>query len=56
MQIRVLGFIVVIGSGLATTSFLVDNDILIEDCNGVAIMGMGQMLDMSNVFLSEEDS
>lgn len=52
MQIRVLGCSGGIGSGLATTSFLVDEDILIDAGTGVASMTIEEMRHIRHVFLT----
>lgn len=52
MQIRVLGCSGGIGTGLATTSFLVDNDILIDAGTGVGSLAIEQMRHIRHVFLT----
>ena len=52
MQIRVLGCSGGIGLGLATTSFLVDNDILIDAGTGVASLTIEEMRPIRHVFLT----
>ena len=52
MQIRVLGCSGGIGPGLATTSFLVDNDILIDAGTGVASLAIEQLRHIRHIFLT----
>ena len=52
MQIRVLGCSGGIGPGLATTSFLVDDDILIDAGTGVASLKIAHMRHIRHVFLT----
>ncbi|MBT8129374.1 MAG: 3',5'-cyclic-nucleotide phosphodiesterase [Gammaproteobacteria bacterium] len=52
MQIRVLGCSGGIGRGLATTSFLVDEDILIDAGTGVASLMIEEMRHIRHVFLT----
>ena len=52
MQIRVLGCSGGIGRGLATTSFLVDEDILIDAGTGVASLTIEDMRHIRHVFLT----
>jgi ribonuclease BN (tRNA processing enzyme) len=52
MQIRVLGCSGGIGRGLATTSFLVDEDILIDAGTGVASLTIEEMRHIRHVFLT----
>lgn len=52
MQIRVLGCSGGIGRGLATTSFLVDKDILIDAGTGVASLTVEEMRHICHIFLT----
>jgi len=52
MQIRVLGCSGGIGQGVATTSFLVDTDILIDAGTGVAGLTLGQMQLIRHIFIT----
>ena len=52
MQIRVLGCSGGIGQGLATTSFLVDADILIDAGTGVAELTLEEMRNIRHIFIT----
>jgi ribonuclease BN (tRNA processing enzyme) len=52
MQIRVLGCSGGIGQDLATTSFLVDDDILIDAGTGVFGLTLGQMQHIRHIFIT----
>ncbi len=52
MQIRVLGCSGGIGQNLATTSFLIDNDILIDAGTGVCDLTLKQMGSIRHIFIT----
>ena len=52
MHIRVLGCSGGIGQGLATTSFLVDDDILIDAGTGVSGLTLGRMEHIRHIFIT----
>lgn len=52
MRIRVLGCSGGIGRGLATTSFLVDDDVLIDAGTGVSELTLGQMQRIRHIFIT----
>lgn len=52
MQIRVLGCSGGIGEGVATTSFLVDDDILIDAGTGVGSLSLAEMKAIRHIFIT----
>ena len=52
MRIRVLGCSGGIGQGLATTSFLIDDDVLIDAGTGVCELSLGQMQRIRHIFIT----
>ncbi len=52
MQIRILGWSGGIGAGLRTTSFMVDDDILIDSGTGLGDLSLNQMTGIRHIFLS----
>ena len=52
MQIRVLGCSGGISQGLSTTSFLIDNDILIDAGTGVGELMLEEMRDIRHIFIT----
>ena len=52
MKIKVLGCSGGIGAGLRTTSFLLDNDILIDAGTGVGELSMEQLIAIDHIFIT----
>jgi ribonuclease BN (tRNA processing enzyme) len=52
MKIRILGWSGGIGSGLRTTSFLLDEDILIDAGTGLGDLALNQMTGVRHIFLT----
>ncbi len=56
MQIKILGWSGGIGAGLRTTSFMLDDDILIDAGTGLGDLPLNQMTGIRHIFLSHQIS
>ncbi len=52
MQIKVLGYSGSIGSGRHTTSFLIDNDMLIDAGTGVCTLSLDELIHIRHIFVT----